>query len=357
MLVASIGGPIQVVIAEQLTQIDIQLNGQIVYSTQTDTILSLQWQRTDTYLDNDATLAVSEIQSQIPSANFARIDVRIRLSGSTAWADPALLNEYQAAVDKLQAAGFNVIIRIRVPDQVNIDPPDKTTFFSTYAEACVYWTDFCIANNIDYFCMGTEFTTLESVANVAGWNSVISTIRSNYAGKIFYNTNYWYQETGTIDSLEQKLAQTWWQNLDYICVSTYWDIAPSEDATVSEMVAAWSDCFWWHEDVVADLQLLSDTHGVPLILNTGLASQNGAAMHPWKFDWDTVDVDVEEQRRWFEAFFQVFHDEPFVEGYMIDGAFFTAYNKNPNNNEFTTQNKPAAATIEAWYNLMESVIP
>ncbi|MBN2259193.1 MAG: hypothetical protein JW702_01460 [Clostridiales bacterium] len=347
---ASFTGLSNVTIAAQTNQVLLQTNGQIIESTQTENILALQWFRTDTYLNSDADLSLEQNLEKIPHSNYAYVDVRVSVSGSTASPYPSLLNEYQGAVTKLKNAGLKVIIRVRIPNQLEYSPSDPNEFWSTYGDSLVYYAQFCTENNVEAFCIATEMTRLEISEYNSQWENVISRVRNSYSGIVFYETNFWYQRTGTYDSTEQKLQQNWFASLDYIAVSAYWDIAPSEDATIEQMIAKWYDWSWYHTNVVEDeLEALSSTFNKKIILVTGCASVDGAAMHPWKYSFDNPVVDLEEQRRWFESFFQVFHDESFVAGYMIDGGFYTTANKDPNNTEFTIQNKPAETTLESWF--------
>jgi len=321
-------------------------------------LLAVQWQRTDTYSDTDATNSLNQLCSDIPHAEYVYVDVRISVSGgSTATPYTTLLSEYTTAVNKIQLAGKKPVVRCRTPSQTTLNPNNKPKFFSTYATACAYWASFCEAYGVEWFCIGTEFTQIEGSTYNTEWAAVVAAVRAVFSGNVFYETNYWYQATGATDSRAQKLAMTWLQNLDYIAVSAYWDIADTTTDSVANMVANWSDLYWWHQDVLDELQTLADTHSKQLVLVTGCASNDGAAMHPWDYTWDPVVVDTEEQRRWFESFFQVHVGAAYVAGYMIDGCWFTVSNKNPDNNEFTVQNKPASDTIETYYAAMTLLQP
>lgn len=324
-----------------------------VDAAETHTLRALHWQRTDYSYDSTiANTSMTEMRATIPHSNYIYIDVWGQINSTTSTVTPDLddLNYYNVAITKIQASDADPMVRIRMPSQTSLDPANKTEFYASYAVTAAYWAEWAENRSIPYFCLGVELTRCELPAYNAEWQNIVSEVRAVYSGIVFYETNFWVQNTGTYGSRDQKYQQTWFADLDYLAVSTYWDIAPSTTATVQEMINEWYDFGWLHTNVVTEqIGNISDAHGVDIILVTGCASNDGAAMHPWNFKWVPEVVDVEEQRRWFQAFFTVFYAVDYVHGFMIDGAWFTEADKDPDNNEFTVQNKPAEDTIESWY--------
>ena len=310
----------------------------------TKTVRALQWQKTDTWLNQDATDSLDDALEN-PNANYMYIDARVTVSGSTASAYITDEAEYQGALDKLTTAEYEKMVRVRFTNQNTLNPADKTTFFSTAQTAIVYWASMAETYGATHFVLATEMTLLEMETYSSNWNTIITAVRAVFSGEVGYETNYWYSTA----LLAQKTGASWFANLDFLAVSCYFDLASTTSDTIGELIAAWSDFFWYHANILDDLTALYTAHSAPIFLVTGCASQDGAAMHPWQFTFDTEIIDVDEQNRWFSAFFQATIGLDFVTGYMIDGAVFTQADKDPNNNEFTIVNKPAFDTVTTYF--------
>ncbi|MGE3854150.1 MAG: hypothetical protein AB7K09_20625, partial [Planctomycetota bacterium] len=86
--------------------------------------------------------------------------------------------------------------------------------------------------------------------------------------------------------------------------------------------------------------------GLPLIISEiGYRSADGSVTRPWNY-FLPGDVDMEEQRRGYEAFFRAWYDDD-----MLQGVYF--YNwfgeGGPDDKNYTPRGKPAATVMQSWY--------
>jgi hypothetical protein len=225
-------------------------------------------------------------------------------------------------------------------------PNDVNVWFPTYIDSVLYWAEIAEENGVDIIAIGTELTNLEGYNSY--WRSLIQQVRQIFSGGVTYNTNFWY----THQQFQAKLSASWFGDLDYIAVSLYWPLATGAEPSVNEVIDNWhsyvgaSDMSG--EDLVEDhLKVLSNSFGKDIIVISGLSSAVGACETPW--DWEWSEVSLTEQANWYEAIYRVFSDKDWIAGYMWDGLWFTDADKNPNNTEFSVQNKPAEEITAIWY--------
>jgi len=318
----------------------------------------VQWFRTSPFTTPQAQQSIEELKEVIPKCNYIGMDVFVDSIDEIATPRTTYENELGPAVQKAKQEGFKVVWRVqpkvgvKLGNRLNFDPPNPDPYFSNYADAVVYWAKKAEEYGVDDFVIGTELSKLEKYNN--HWRNLIQNVKNVFTGKISYNTNFWYEDS----DFNTKKSATWMQELDYIGVSAYWRMCSNEEAqrgvTVEELVNNWHSYAGWGdlqgEDIVKEhLEVLSETHGKPILIFTGLQSAEDACLTPWA--WDRTTVDLNEQKNWYEAVFRVFSDEDWIYGFMFDGAWQTYANKrqNPNNYEFTIQGKPAEQTVAEWF--------
>jgi hypothetical protein len=150
-----------------------------------------------------------------------------------------------------------------------------------------------------------------------------------YSGRLVYSANWDnYENTPFVDAL------------DYAGVTGYFELAQEgTEPTVADLVHTW-------RYVRMDLVRWSTRVERPLIITEiGYLSQENAAAWPWK-EGARNKVDVELQRKCYEALRRAWDNEPLLEGVYMWQWFgeggLTDY-------EYTPRNKPAAEEIEKWY--------
>jgi hypothetical protein len=313
------------------------------------------------YTSSGAVPSLQELKDEIKNTNYISINFRVNVDGDVVSRTTSIEASRREAIRRAKDAGFKVNVRVKtdLDNHISYHPSNVQLFFQTYTDSVVEWAKIAEELNVDIFCIGGELTKLEQYNEE--WKNMIQKIRSVYSGKISYNTNMWHtnepREGYLGESLKEKLSYTWFQKLDYIAVSTYWTGSQTPEPTVEQLVYNWHhNAISWGDaigdDIVDEhLKVLSETHGKPIIIVTGLASAYGASKTPWK-DFNPEDnpiISLTEQENWYDAIFRVFSNESWVSGVLFDTAWSCYPNFSPNNYEFPIQNKPAEKVVADWF--------
>jgi len=232
----------------------------------------------------------------------------------------------------------------------NIDPTNKAEWFETYRTAVNHYAELADSSQVDLFLVGSELENLKG--ETQEWQWVIGNVTARYGGKISYNQNWWSTQ-GEYDAVS---GCTWFNELDYIGISAFFELTNKQNPTLAELVAA------WHSDAngrnpVADLQGLVTEFNRPILFTeVGYRSLDGTNREPWNWTADG-DVDLQEQADCYEALFRVFHNKPW-----FHGTLFWAWSTNPNeggaaDKGYAVRDKPAEEVLTTWYRRIAHIAP
>ncbi|MDD5309756.1 MAG: hypothetical protein PHU25_20760 [Deltaproteobacteria bacterium] len=208
-----------------------------------------------------------------------------------------------------------------------LHPADPDRFWSNYQRLMLRLATMAERLAIPLLAVGSEMASLE--AEDARWRSLIAAVRGVYRGKLVYSANW-----------DHYFAVPFFDALDYAGVTGYFELVPrGAEPTVEELVHGWREHY---------VRLMRFEHKVkrPLILTeVGYLSQKGTASWPWKEAADEP-IDLEIQRRCYEAFRRVWAFEPRLAGSYFWNWFGWG---GPTSKEYTPRNKPAMREVAAWY--------
>jgi len=217
-----------------------------------------------------------------------------------------------------------------------IYPSDETnwkTWQETYREFILYYAKIAEKNNVEMFCIGTEFTKL-TFEKPDFWKSLIQDVRKIYAGKITYAAN-WYKEFEKI---------TFWGELDYIGIQAYFPLVKNEFPTVQQIEKGWDKYF-------SNLKsIYKKYHRNIIFTELGYKSTADSAIDPWTWIDYTSDqnktLSTQTQANCYEAFFNSVWKKKWLAGVHI-WQWRSDYKKERGKNhlEFTPQGKPAEKVI------------
>jgi len=198
-------------------------------------------------------------------------------------------------------------------------------YISTYAK---------VADSLDVemLCIGTEYRKAATLRPDI-WGKLIVDVRKIYGGKIVYAANW--------DNYENI---TFWDQLDYIGIDAYFPLSEQKTPDLEHLNAKWTG-------IKSDIQQFSDKWNKPIIFTEfGYRSIDYATDGHWKYDQDTLTVNLENQAVAYQSLFHTFWKEPWFHGGFlwkwhahhdaIDGS---------KDKQFTPQNKPVQKTITDWY--------
>ncbi len=231
--------------------------------------------------------------------------------------------------------GFEVTIFpiLRVEDKSDggwrgeLAPPDVGEFFENYKTFILRFAKAAEALESPVLSVGSELASME--VHDAKWREVIAAVREVYSGKILYSANW--DHYGEVP---------FWDALDFVGVTGYFELAEEgADPTVDALVAAW-------KPVQGELEAFVVSKEKPLVLTeVGYLSQKNTAAHPWMEAADEA-LDVDLQRRCYEAFCVAWNDRPFLAGVYFWNWFGWG---GPSSKEYTPRGKPAEDEVAKWY--------
>jgi hypothetical protein len=177
-----------------------------------------------------------------------------------------------------------------------IRPTDVNKWFAGYDRFIVRYAKLAQRMRVTGFCVGSEMGSMSQYAGQ--WRALVAKVRKRFSGFVTYQAN-WGEEVHTV---------TWWDALDVIDVSAYYELAKSFGYTVGDLVATWNTIY-------GELQAVSESWHRPIMFGEiGYQTVRGSAMQPWN-SLSTFPRDVQDQATSYEAAFRVWYRAPFFRGF------------------------------------------
>lgn len=210
----------------------------------------------------------------------------------------------------------------------NMEPESLDDWFANYTAHIVRLARIFEETGVEMLCVGSEFSSLEQYDD--RWRALIARVREVYSGRLIYSANW-----------DHYRHVTFWDDLDAIGLSGYYELTRSKTPTLDELIAPW---------VAVRERILDwrDSEGLtaPIVFTEiGYANQDGTNIHPWDYTMKNPP-DPEEQALCYEAFIRTWHGQP-----ALGGVFF--YNwfgfDTLEDTGYSPRGKPAAQTMKMWY--------
>lgn len=208
-----------------------------------------------------------------------------------------------------------------------IHPDDWNLWFSSYKVFIGEMAQIAQSEHAEYLVVGTEYVSSETMRD--RWLDVITHVRGIFDKQLIYSANW--------DHFDPV---SFWDAVDIMGVTAYHKMtADNFDPGVEEMTRAW-------EPVKRRLHSLKERLHKPLIITEiGYPSLDGANAYPWD-ETRQVKVDVEEQRRCYEAFARAFANDTTLSGIYW---WIWFHGGGPQDTGFTPEGKPATDAIKAFF--------
>jgi len=238
------------------------------------------------------------------------------------------------AVQTIHSLGMNAVLKPHIDVMTgdwrgNIsfsDEADWQTWFENYNQFLGHYLDLARANDVQAVIIGTELQGTES--READWRNTISLARGRFSGLLTYDANH-----------TSFYNVSWWDALDFISVSAYFDLTGSSSPTIDELKSAW-------EPYKKVLRALSAYFEKDIVFGEiGYSSRDGTNIHPWQYN-PAAPVDLQEQADCYEAALETFYNEPWFKG-----MYWWARYWDPalDDNGFDIFNDPAESIVRQWY--------
>ncbi|WP_445501488.1 glycoside hydrolase family 113 [Microvirga sp. G4-2] len=264
-----------------------------------------------------------------------------------------------------KARGLNVVLKPHLETEnrvwrAEIAPTDPKAWFDRYKAMMVEYAKAAQEAGAAMLCVGTEMDSMTDPTKVCSdgktytqkWAEIIDAVRAVYSGKVTYAATYW-----TVPKIG------FWDKVDYIGTDAYIPSSTVNNPTVDQIVDAWvkphfnpwiRDTLHGGKSVVDYYKSLSEQYGKKVIFTeVGYKSMDGANKDPGVFN-GSGEYDPQEQVDCYTALFKVMEN---YGGQWLAGSFLWSYYSFENPMEergvawtdYTTQHKPANATITTHY--------
>lgn len=207
-----------------------------------------------------------------------------------------------------------------------LQPRDVDAWWSSYEAFILHYAAIAADTGAEALLIGSELGTTEAWRD--RWYHLISRVERRYGGDLVYSANWDHYE-----------HVSFWQRLDVIGVTGYFALARDRDAGADQLARAW-------REARARLVAFARSRGKPLwITEVGYVSVDGAATRPWDYQL-RGPVDLEEQRRCYQAFTQAWSDED-----ALGGVFFWIWDGagGARDRGYTPRGKPAEQVLRQWF--------
>jgi Glycoside Hydrolase Family 113 len=219
--------------------------------------------------------------------------------------------------------------------QINLaDISGWQDWFDSYRRFIMYYAGFAQRNGVEEFAVGTE---LVSASEYTGqWRAIIREVRAEYSGLLTYSANHSGEE----------ISVDFWNDLDFIGVSSFYHLTNFDDPSVAQLVEGWK----WP---ILELQRVHNRFpNQPVIFTeVGYPSLNRSNIWPW--NWNRQDkIDLDEQAKCYEALFRVWWKNPnrsWFRGMFIWNWLASPNQGGPQNGDYTPHGKPAELVLRAWF--------
>ncbi|MDB5244576.1 MAG: hypothetical protein JWN18_446 [Parcubacteria group bacterium] len=221
-----------------------------------------------------------------------------------------------------------------------INPGNRADWFAKYQAILVKYGQIGQQQGVEQMVLGAELVNMASAAanpdNTTRWNQMIAAVRGVYSGKLTYSAN-----RGGQGAYSELPNIQFWNNLDYIGVSGYYEL--STDGSVSSLKNAWANIQSW------DIGPAAQKWNKPVLFTEiGYRSLSGAHYQPWNSSMGG-SYDPQEQVNDYTALFDFWNNYSYLQG--VDLWWWSP---DPNyggsgNTDYTPQGKPAEQTLKQWW--------
>lgn len=212
-----------------------------------------------------------------------------------------------------------------------IRPGNWDDWWSDYTDYIVYFAKVARDGKADVFIIGSELISTETQTD--RWRTLIQEVRKYYKGRITYSANWDHYE-----------AVKFWDDLDLIGMTTYYDLVGVGKPTLENILAGW-------KPIKKKVLKWQKTVGRPILFTeVGWPNLISAAEFPWDYTKTPQTPDPQQQAACFEAFFRTWFHEPSVSGYLVwEWRNSPANEIGPDDTGYFPEGKPAMDVIKTYF--------
>ena len=212
-----------------------------------------------------------------------------------------------------------------------IAPTSWDDWWEDYTDYLVHYARLAEKTGVDVLMIGSELLSTERSTD--RWEKLIGTIRYDYHGLLSYSTNW-----------DHYQAPKFWEHLDLIGMTTYYDLTGGKAPALERLLAAW-------EPIRRDIHAWQAKIGRPIMFTeVGWPNLTTCAQYPWNYTLTEKGPDPAAQANCFEAFFRTWIDDPIVAGIMVwEWRNYPGQPTGPTDTSYVPCGKLALEVISRYY--------
>lgn len=213
-------------------------------------------------------------------------------------------------------------------------PPghDWEAWFRRYRRFIVHFAKLAERHKVEVLMIGSEL--IKSESKTALWRDTIAEVRQHYRGKLGYSANWDHYQTDKIG---------FWPELDYVGMTSYYELAEGPNPTIQEIDAAWTR-------IKAGIKAFQQEVRKPIIFTeVGWCSQEGAAHEGWNYyaNQRATEAGQREQAILYQSFMKAWTKEP-----GVGGIIWWEWDTSPGGKTdygYTPRGKLAETWLRLWF--------
>jgi len=214
-----------------------------------------------------------------------------------------------------------------------IAPPSWDNWFASYTMYITFMADLAKSCDVDIFCVGSELLSTEPFRE--RWIDVIADIRKHFPGKLTYSANWDHYDSA-------HGGPTFWDQLDYIGMNNYNELADKPGATVEQLDKAWAP-------IKKDILNFVDKQKKPFFFTeVGWHNLENTISQPWNYVAEGP-IKPEEQLHAYQSFVDTWQSVPHTK---FMGAFVWEWRPNADgakdHGSYSLQNTKALEVVKKW---------
>lgn len=205
-------------------------------------------------------------------------------------------------------------------------PDDPEAWWASYGRFIAHYATLAERHRVGMFAVGSELVSME--ARQDKWRALIQDTRARYSGPLTYSANW--------DHFEPV---RFWDALDVVGVTAYQELSNAPHPNARQLERGWLP-------FVQRLRGWAMREGHRYIFTeVGYPSHTQAAARPWDHrPRGAPDADL--QARCYRAMYNVWHDDPRLDGLYVWNWFGAA---NTDDRSYSPRGKPAAHVLRRWF--------
>ena len=209
-----------------------------------------------------------------------------------------------------------------------IEPAVWEDWWDSYREMIHYYTEVAEQHHVEMFAVGSELNTTYPAKGQ--WTRTIRQVRTEYHGMMTYSANW-----------DRYTTFPCWDQLDVMGMNCYYTLGETNKVTKKEIEQTWAGI---RKSI---LDYAKSIKKPVVMMEVGWCSQANQAKAPWDYTQESEPIDLDLQKRLYEAYFETWYGRNGFGGFMLWAWAPNA--SGPQDRGYTPEGKPAEGVVREWF--------